>query len=252
MGKTMNLTLKVWRQKNAQSEGRLETYALQGVDADASFLEMLDILNTQLEKRGEEPVAFEHDCREGICGCCGAVVNGQAHGPLRETTLCQLHMRHFNDGDTIVIEPWRSRAFPLIKDLVVDMEPFFAHYRAVMPYFVNDAPPPADGRERLQSEEDRARFDDTTKCILCACCTTSCPSFWASGRYVGPAAIVQAHRFIFDSRDQAGGERLKILAEPGGVWRCRTIFNCTTACPRDIEVTRAIGEVKLAIVRGAK
>ncbi|HQK77641.1 MAG TPA: 2Fe-2S iron-sulfur cluster-binding protein, partial [Candidatus Hydrogenedentes bacterium] len=100
----MNLTLKVWRQKNAQSEGRLETYALQGVDADASFLEMLDILNTQLEKRGEEPVAFEHDCREGICGCCGAVVNGQAHGPLRETTLCQLHMRHFNDGDTIVIE----------------------------------------------------------------------------------------------------------------------------------------------------
>ena len=120
MGKTMNLTLKVWRQKNALSKGRLETYVLQEIDADASFLEMLDILNTQLEKKGEEPVAFEHDCREGICGCCGGVVNGQTHGPVRETTLCQLHMRHFNDGDTIVIEPWRSRAFPLIKDLVVD------------------------------------------------------------------------------------------------------------------------------------
>jgi ferredoxin len=109
---------------------------------------------------------------------------------------------------------------------------------------------PADGRERLQTPEDRERFNDTTNCILCACCTTSCPSFWGNGKYVGPAAIVQAHRFIFDSRDQAAQERIETLAEPDGVWRCRTIFNCTPACPRDIQVTRAIGEVKLAIQRG--
>jgi succinate dehydrogenase / fumarate reductase iron-sulfur subunit len=130
------------------------------------------------------------------------------------------------------------------------MEPFFEHYREVMPFFVNDDPPPADGRERLQSPEDRARYDDTTKCILCAACTASCPSFWANGKYVGPAAIVQAHRFIFDSRDQLFDERLQILSEPDGVWRCRTIFNCTTACPRDIEVTRAIAEVKKASSTG--
>ena len=108
------------------------------------------------------------------------------------------------------------------------------------------------GANGCKASEDRERFDDTTKCILCACCTTSCPSFWANGTYVGPAAIVQAHRFIFDSRDQAADERLKILTEPDGVWRCRTVFNCTPACPRDIEVTRAIGEVKLAIQRGVK
>jgi succinate dehydrogenase / fumarate reductase iron-sulfur subunit len=123
-----------------------------------------------------------------------------------------------------------------------------------MPYLINNDKPPVNDkgelRERFQSEKDRERFDDTTKCILCAACTTSCPSFWASGEYVGPAAIVQAHRFIFDSRDQATGKRLEILGDADGVWRCRTIYNCTPACPRGIEVTRAIGEVKLAIQRG--
>ncbi len=117
-----------------------------------------------------------------------------------------------------------------------------------MPYFVNDEPAPK--QERLQSPEDRERFDDTTKCILCACCTTSCPSFWANDEYVGPAAIVNAHRFIFDSRDQAGAERLKILNDQFGVYRCHTIFNCTEACPREIQITRAIGEVKRAIATG--
>ena len=119
-----------------------------------------------------------------------------------------------------------------------------------MPFFVNDEPAPADGRERLQTQADREQFDDGTKCILCACCTTACPSFWANDQYAGPAAIVQAHRFIFDTPRSAGQERLDVLSEPDGVWRCRTIFNCTPACPRDIEVTRAIGEVKLAIRKG--
>ena len=136
----------------------------------------------------------------------------------------------------------------MIKDLIVDLEPFFDHYRSVMPYFVNDEPAPAG--ERLQTPEQRARFDDTTKCILCAACTTSCPSFWASGQYVGPAAVVQAHRFIFDSRDRAAAERLALLNDRMGVWRCHDIFNCTDACPREIEVTKAMAEVKMAIATG--
>jgi succinate dehydrogenase / fumarate reductase iron-sulfur subunit len=125
------------------------------------------------------------------------------------------------------------------------MEPFYKHYRSVKSFFINETTPPE--RERLQTPEERSRFDDTTKCILCAACTTACPTFWANGEYVGPSAIVQAHRFIFDSRDQAAAERLALLSDPDGVWRCRTIFNCTDACPREIAITRAIGEVKQAI-----
>jgi succinate dehydrogenase / fumarate reductase iron-sulfur subunit len=146
-------------------------------------------------------------------------------------------------GRKITIEP--ILGLPVERDLIVDMEPFFDHYRSVMPYFVGDGEDPQN--ERLQSPEDRERFDDTTKCILCAACTTSCPSYWASEEYVGPAAIVNAHRFIFDSRDQAAAERLKILNDQAGVYRCHTIFNCTDACPREIQVTQAVGEVKKAI-----
>jgi succinate dehydrogenase / fumarate reductase iron-sulfur subunit len=147
-------------------------------------------------------------------------------------------------GDKITVEP--IRGLPVIKDLVVDMEPFFAQYRSVLPYLVTTDEP--GYRERTQSSEDRERFDDTTKCILCAACTTSCPVFWGSSGYVGPAAIVNAHRFIFDSRDEAGTERLDILNDRTGVWRCRTAFNCTDACPRDIKVTQAIEEVKREIL----
>jgi len=130
------------------------------------------------------------------------------------------------------------------------MDSFFDSFKAVLPFLINDeAPPPA---ERLQSAEERARFDETTKCILCAACTTSCPVFWTNGSYIGPAAIVNAHRFIFDSRDQGAGERLNVLNQANGLWRCRTAYNCTEACPRDIPVTRAIEEVKRALLwRGA-
>ena len=124
MSKKINLTLKVWRQKNSQSKGDFEIYEAKDIDTDMSFLEMLDVVNEQLTKEGKEPIAFDHDCREGICGMCGAVVNGQAHGPLKGTTLCQLHMRHFKDGQTLVIEPWRSRGFPVIRDLTVDRSAF--------------------------------------------------------------------------------------------------------------------------------
>jgi succinate dehydrogenase / fumarate reductase iron-sulfur subunit len=133
-----------------------------------------------------------------------------------------------------------------MKDLVVDMEGFFAKFRSVQPYLQDEGPVPA--RERRQSPADRARFDDTTKCILCAACTASCPSFWSQPSYVGPAAIVNAHRFIFDSRDQAAQDRLDILSERSGVFRCRTTFNCTEACPRGIKVTKAIQEVKRAVM----
>src|SRR5665811_1270853 len=135
---------------------------------------------------------------------------------------------------------------PVVKDLIVDMNGFFGKYRSVKPFLINDQPEPE--REWRQSQEERARFEDTTKCILCAACTSSCPSFWARPEYVGPAAIVQAHRFIFDSRDEGAEERLEMLSDEDGVWRCRTIFNCTDACPRGIEVTRAILEVSAAIV----
>jgi len=134
-----------------------------------------------------------------------------------------------------------------LKDLMVDMTGFFEKYRAIKPYLVTQGPLPAT--EQLQSPAERERFDDTTKCILCGACTTSCPSFWANTGYVGPAAIVQAHRFLFDSRDHGTDERLAVLNDQSGVWRCRTIFNCTDACPRGIEVTKAIGEVKKLLVK---
>jgi succinate dehydrogenase / fumarate reductase iron-sulfur subunit len=177
-------------------------------------------------------LTLRRSCAHGVCGSDAMRVNG------RNRLACKVLIK--DAGRKITVEP--ILGLPVIKDLVVDMEPFMAHYRSVMPYLINEEPP--SGTERLQSIEERERFDDTTKCILCAACTTSCPSFWVKGEYVGPAAIVQAHRFIFDSRDRASQERLSILSALDGVWRCRTIYNCTEACPREIQVTQAIAEVK--------
>ncbi|GAC1518262.1 MAG: succinate dehydrogenase iron-sulfur subunit [Acidimicrobiales bacterium] len=181
-------------------------------------------------------LSFRRSCAHGVCGSDAMVING-ANG-LACLQLIQ------DVGTEISLEP--IRGLPVIKDLVVDMEPFFAQYRSVLPYLVNTDDP--GYKERYQSSEDRDRFDDTTKCILCACCTTSCPVYWGNSEYVGPAAIVQAHRFIFDSRDQAAEQRLDILNQKSGVWRCRTAFNCSEACPRGIKVTQAIEEVKRAIL----
>ncbi len=185
-------------------------------------------------------LAVRRSCLHGVCGSDAMVING------RNALACKVLMK--NAGKVVTLEPLRG--FRVIKDLVVDMEPFFAKYRSIMPYFINNDPPPP--RERLQSPEERARFDDTTKCILCAACTTSCPSFWANPEYIGPSAIVQAHRFIFDSRDQAWEERLRILADRDGVWRCRSIFNCVEACPREIDIKKAIAEVQKAILVGSR
>jgi succinate dehydrogenase / fumarate reductase iron-sulfur subunit len=192
---------------------------------------VLDALH-EVKWHQDGTLTLRRSCAHGVCGSDAMRING------RNRLACKVLIKDL--GRRITVEP--ILGLPVIKDLVVDMEPFMAHYRSVMPYLINDEPPPVI--ERLQSIEERERFDDTTKCILCAACTTACPSFWAKGEYVGPAAIVQAHRFIFDSRDRASQERLNILAEPDGVWRCRTIYNCTEACPRDIQVTQAIAEVK--------
>ena len=198
---------------------------------------VLDALH-QVKWYQDGTLTLRRSCAHGICGSDAMVING------RNALACKVLMQDV--GDECQVEPLRS--MPLIKDLVVDMEPFFAKYRAVLPYLINDDLPAAG--ERYQSQEARARYDDTTKCILCAACTTSCPSFWANEDYIGPAAIVQAHRFIFDDRDDAADLRLRVLNDADGVWRCRTVFNCVQACPREIDVTRAIGEVKLALMNG--
>ncbi len=236
----MEVTIRIKRQ-NPEVPGREKPYwqefRLKDVEPVDRLLEMLH----RIKWEQDGTLSLRRSCAHGVCGSDAMRINGV------NALACKVLMQDV--GQYVTVEP--ILGLPVIKDLIVDMEPFFEHYRAVMPYFVNDDPLPEDGRERLQSQEDREKFDDTTKCILCAACTTSCPSFWANGKYVGPAAIVQAHRFIFDTRDQAAQERLNVLAEPNGVWRCRTIYNCTPACPREIQVTRAIGEVKLAIRRGS-
>ncbi|KNB51598.1 succinate dehydrogenase iron-sulfur subunit [Streptomyces caatingaensis] len=183
-------------------------------------------------------LTFRRSCAHGICGSDAMRING------RNRLACKTLIKDINPAKPITIEP--IKGLTVLKDLVVDMEPFFQAYRDVMPFLITKGNEPT--RERLQSAEDRERFDDTTKCILCAACTSSCPVFWNDGQYFGPAAIVNAHRFIFDSRDEAGEQRLEILNDKDGVWRCRTTFNCTDACPRGIEVTKAIQEVKRALI----
>ncbi|MCX4669426.1 succinate dehydrogenase iron-sulfur subunit [Streptomyces sp. NBC_01381] len=183
-------------------------------------------------------LTFRRSCAHGICGSDAMRING------RNRLACKTLIKDINPSKPISVEP--IKGLTVLKDLVVDMDPFFQAYRDVMPFLVTTGNEPT--RERLQSPEDRERFDDTTKCILCAACTSSCPVFWNDGQYFGPAAIVNAHRFIFDSRDEAGEQRLEILNDKDGVWRCRTTFNCTDACPRGIEVTKAIQEVKRALI----
>jgi succinate dehydrogenase / fumarate reductase iron-sulfur subunit len=217
-------------------------YSLDGVNPSDSVLDVLHRVKWTIDGT----LTLRRSCAHGVCGSDAMRING-ANALACKVLVGRLAPKD-SDISRIQVEP--ILGLSVIKDLIVDMEPFFEHYRSVKPYFINDHPAPENGLERLQSQEDRSKFDDTTKCILCAACTTSCPSYWANDKYVGPAAIVQTHRFIFDSRDEAYGERLDILSQQYGVWRCRTIFNCTTACPREIEVTKAIAEVKKALSTG--
>jgi len=204
------------------------------VDAEPTD-RLLDALN-HVKWYQDGTLTYRRSCNHGVCGSDAMVVNGA------NALACQVLLK--NLGESVTVEPLRG--LPVIKDLLVDLEGFFAKYRQAKPYFITHSPTPH--KERLQTPEDRERFDDVTKCILCAACTTSCPSFWANPDYLGPAAIVNAARFIFDSRDEGREERLQVLNSLDGVWRCRTIFNCVEACPRGINVTKAIGEVKKALL----
>jgi succinate dehydrogenase / fumarate reductase iron-sulfur subunit len=196
---------------------------------------VLDLLH-RIKWESDGSLTFRRSCAHGVCGSDAMMING------RNRLACKIRVDQL--GRKISVAPLPG--MKVVKDLVVDMDPFFAKYRSVMPYLMADSEPPANA-ERHQSAKERDRYDDTTKCILCAACTSSCPSFWAQEEYVGPAAIVNAHRFVFDSRDDHAQERLEILADENGVWRCRTIFNCVDACPRGINITRAILEVNGAI-----
>ncbi|CAN5207195.1 succinate dehydrogenase iron-sulfur subunit [soil metagenome] len=225
-------TVKILRYNpELEEEPALREYV---VDVDPTD-RVLDTLNA-VKWYQDGTLSYRRSCAHGVCGSDAMRINGI------NRLACKVLMRDV--GSTATIEPLLG--FRVIKDLVVDMEPFFAQYRSVLPFLINDTRPPI--RERLQSPDEREIFDDTTKCILCAACTTSCPSFWANEQFVGPAAIVNAHRFIFDTRDQGAAQRLEVLNTREGVWRCRTIFNCTEACPREIKITKAIGEVKKAIL----
>ena len=211
---------------------RWETYQVNAEPTD----QVLDILHT-VKWYHDGSLAFRRSCAHGICGSDAMMING------KNRLACKILIKDLKPP--ITVEPMRG--FPVLKDLIVDMEGFFHKYKAIQPYLITQDSPPE--KERLQSPAQRERFDDTTKCILCGACTTSCPSFWANHDYLGPAAIVQAHRFVFDSRDQGRAQRLAVLNDRSGVWRCRTIFNCTDACPRGINVTKAIGQVKKLLVK---
>ncbi|MDP3721914.1 MAG: succinate dehydrogenase iron-sulfur subunit [Candidatus Omnitrophota bacterium] len=231
----MQVHLKIKRfnpEQDAQPQWRAYTVTVEPTDR------VLDALHA-VKWYQDGSLTFRRSCAHGICGSDAMLING------RNRLACKVLIRDFQQP--IVIEPMRG--FSVLKDLVVDMTGFFEKYKAVKPYLITgDQPPPT---ERLQSPAQRERYEDTTKCILCGACTTSCPSFWANSAYVGPAAIVQAHRFLFDSRDEGRAERLATLNAASGVWRCRTIFNCTEACPRGIQVTKAIGEVKQLLLRSS-
>ena len=232
----MQVTLKIFRYNPEQDKrGRYQTFQFEA-DENERVLDLLEVV----KGHHDGTLSFRRSCAHGICGSDAMRING------RNQLACKTLVRDL--GNKITVEPLLG--LKVIKDLIVDMEPFFENYKKVLPYFVNNSPAPENGKERLQSPEQRERFDDTTKCILCAACTTSCPSFWTSDDYLGPAALVAAHRFIYDSRDEAAEERLKIVSETSGVARCHTVFNCTMACPRDIQITRAIGELKMSIITG--
>jgi succinate dehydrogenase / fumarate reductase iron-sulfur subunit len=227
----VRLTLKIWRQENKTSKGALKTYEVDDISPDMSFLEMLDVLNEGLNSKGEEPVAFDSDCREGICGMCGLMINGAAHGPIR-TTTCQLHMRSFEDGDTITVEPWRADAFPVLKDLCVDRSAFDRMIQAGGYVSVNTgAAPDAHAVPVPKGNADRA-FDAAT-CIGCGACVAACPNASAS-LFLGakithlgelPQGQAERHSRVLGMVAQHDHE---------GFGGCTNIGECAAACPKEI------------------
>jgi succinate dehydrogenase / fumarate reductase iron-sulfur subunit len=230
----MRIVLHIWRQKGPQDQGRMVRYEVPDVNQEMSFLEMLDVLNEALIAKGEEPVAFDHDCREGICGMCGAMINGVAHGPLPGTTLCQLHMRHFKDGDELYVEPWRARAFPVIKDLVVDRSAFDRLIQAggFISASTGSAP---DGNAILVPKEASDRAMDAAACIGCGACVAMCPNASAAlflGAKISHLGLLPQGQPERDRR--AEGMAAQARQELFG--SCTNIGECEAVCPKEIKL----------------
>lgn len=253
----MNLTLKIWRQKNAQTPGHMETYPLEDVSPDSSFLEMLDLLNEKLILEGQEPVAFDHDCREGICGMCSLMINGVAHGQDREDvkaiTVCQLHMRHFHDGETIVIEPWRAQAFPVLKDLIVDRTAFERIIQAggFISVGTNNAPD-ANAIPIPKAKADVSM--DAAACIGCAACVAACPN--ASAMLFTAAKVT--HLGVLPQGETERYQRVVNMVnqmDEEGFGGCTNMAECEAVCPKEISldfIARMNGDLIKATLMGIK
>ena len=231
----MNVTLRVWRQNGPQDRGRMVTYDVTDISEDASFLEMLDVLNEKLILDGDDPVAFDHDCREGICGMCGMVINGVAHGPQRATTTCQLHMRHFKDGETIDVEPWRSAAFPVIKDLAVDRGAF-DRIIAAGGYITAPTGTAPDANAVQVPKRDADHAFDAATCIGCGACVAACPN---GSAMLFTAAKVTHLGLLPQGQPERRSRVLGMVAqhdEEGFGW-CTNTYECEAACPASISVT---------------
>lgn len=235
MSDMLNLTLKIWRQPNAETSGEFHTYKLSDVSTHMSFLEMLDVLNEQLINNDEEPVAFDHDCREGICGMCGVMINGQAHGPDQGVTACQLHMRCFKNGDTIVIEPWRATAFPVIKDLVVDRGAFDRIVESGGYISVNTGNAP-DGNAIPVPRDDAEKSMDAASCIGCGACVAACKN---ASAMLFVSAKVSHLSLLPQGEPEADRRALRMVAQMDseGFGNCTNTSECEAACPKEISVS---------------
>ena len=234
-GSMMTLTLKVWRQDGPEDRGEFRTYQLNTVSADMSFLEMLDVLNEQLMERGEEAIQFDHDCREGICGMCSLMINGKAHGPDTETTTCQLHMRKFSDGDTVVIEPWRAKAFPVVRDLVVDRSAFDRIVSAGGYVSVNAGNAP-DGNAVPVPRNDAEKSLDAAACIGCGACVAACKN--ASAMLFTSAKVSQL-ALLPQGKPERAERVISMVAQMDeeGFGSCTNTSECEAACPAGISVS---------------
>ena len=231
----MKLTLKIWRQKNAQDKGRMVTYPIDGIDGDMSFLEMLDVLNNDLISRGDEPVVFDHDCREGICGSCSLQINGEPHGPDRMITTCQLHMRKFNDGDTIVIEPFRAKAFPVIKDLMVDRSAFDRIQQAGGFISVNTSGNTIDGNAIPIPKPDADSAFNAAACIGCGACVAACKN---ASAMLFTSAKVSQYALLPQGRVEATQRVLNMVEQMDkeGFGNCTNTGACEIECPKGISL----------------
>lgn len=248
----MKLTLKIWRQKNAKAKGELKTYPIDGVEGDMSFLEMLDVLNEGLINKGDEPVVFDHDCREGICGSCSLQINGEPHGPDRLITTCQLHMRMFKDGDTIVIEPFRAKAFPVIKDLVVDRTSFDRIQQAGGFISVNTSGNTVDANNILVNKHDADESFNAATCIGCGACVAACKN---ASAMLFTSAKVSQFALLPQGRIEATERVLNMVAQMDkeGFGNCTNTGACEIECPKGISlenIARMNREYLKASVKG--